>query len=74
MEELADRLELGIAVNLFLEEILDRLDVVIGGALDILDALRILFAELLDDVIQHMLRVTAQRRHFADFRVGGKRL
>ena len=56
MHEFADRLQFRVAGDLFLEEIFHRLDVVIGGALDVLDALRILLAEILDDGVEHVAR------------------
>ncbi len=63
MKELANGCQFFIAFNFFLEEILDRLDVVVGGALDVLDALGILFAELLDDVVEHALGMAAECRN-----------
>ena len=74
MYELTHCLQLCITGNLFLEEILHRLDVMVGGALDILDPLGILLAELVDDIVQHVLRVLAQWRHLADTRVLCQRL
>ena len=41
VDEFADRLQLGVAGDLLLEEVLHRLDVVVGGALDVLDPLRV---------------------------------
>ena len=74
VDELTDRLQLGIASDLFLEEVLDCLHVVVRRALDVLDALRVLDGEALDDALQQMGRVLAERRHLADRRIGGERL
>ena len=66
MNEFTYRLQFRVAGDLFLEEILDRLDVVVGGALDILDPLGVLLTELVDDVVQHALRMRTQWRHLGD--------
>ena len=43
MDEFTDRFQLSIALNLLFQEILNRFNVMVGSALDILDALSILF-------------------------------
>ena len=45
MDEFPGRGEFGVAGDLLLDEVLDCLDVVVGGALDFLDALAVGFAE-----------------------------
>jgi len=55
MDELADRFQFIVTGDLFLQEVLHRLDIMVGGALDVLDALRILFAELLDNIVQQIV-------------------
>ena len=74
MDELADLRQFLVTGNFFLEEVLDRLDVVVGRALDIFDAARIVFAETLDDTVEHRIGMGAEWWHFLDFGVRGKRL
>ena len=47
MDELQRRAEFLVVLQLFLDEIFDRLDVVVGGALDLLDALGVFDPETL---------------------------
>ena len=63
MDEFTDCLQLDITGDLLLEEILHRLDVVVGGPLDVLDPLGIFFGEIRDDTFQDVVGVLAQRRH-----------
>ena len=65
MDELADTLEFGVAGDLLLEQILDRLYIVVGGALDLLDALRI-HLEKLVMIVRVVRGVGAERRHLGD--------
>ena len=74
MDELADRLQLGVALDLLLQEVLDRLHVVIGGALDVLDAVRVLDREAGDDALEDVPGVLAEGRHLGDAGVRGQRL
>jgi glutathione S-transferase len=69
VDELGDRLELGVAGDALLEEVLDRLDVVIGRALDVLDALGILLGEAVEDAVEQAHGMFAQRRHLGDARL-----
>ena len=57
MNELADGVEFLVAGDLLFQEILDGLDVMISGAFDVLDPLRVLLAEIFDDIVQDMLRM-----------------
>jgi hypothetical protein len=66
VDELADRLQFGVAGDLLLEEIFHRLHVVIGGALDVLDPLGVGEGEVLDQAIEDVGGVFAQGRHFRD--------
>mmetsp|Transcript_20688 Transcript_20688/g.38750 ORF Transcript_20688/g.38750 Transcript_20688/m.38750 type:complete len:387 (-) Transcript_20688:605-1765(-) len=61
MHELGGRLQLGMAREAALDPVLDRLHVVVGGALDGLDGLGIGFAELLDEAAQPRARRAGQR-------------
>ena len=60
--------------GLLLEQVFHRLDVVVGGALDVLDALRILLAELPDNVVQQAHGMGAECRYLADAFVSCKGL
>ena len=55
MQEILERLRFRSVAEAFANEILDRLDVVIGGRLDVLDAFGIVEREVVDDVVQHVL-------------------
>ena len=74
VDELGDGVEFGVAFDLFLQEVLDRLHVVVGGAFDVLDALGILDTEFTDDAIQHGVGIRGEGRHFSDLGVGGQAL
>ena len=74
VDELADRLQFGIADDLFLEEVLHRLDVMVGGALDVLDPLGVLHAEVLEDPVEQLGGVFAEGRYLGDRRFGSQRL
>jgi hypothetical protein len=52
MHELQRRRQLGVVVQALLDVVLDRLDVVVGGALDLLDALGRLGIEAVHERIQ----------------------
>ena len=52
MDKLGDRVQFCHVGDFFLEEILNRFDVVVGGALDRFDALCIFYAEIGDDFIK----------------------
>ena len=52
MNEFADRIDFLIGGDFFFEIIFDGLDIVVGGALNILDALRIVFAEIVQNILQ----------------------
>lgn len=74
VDELADLGQLRQLGSLLLEEVFDRLDVVVGGALDFLDALGVLKFEIGGQVVQQGIGFGGERRHFADLRVGGQAL
>ena len=74
MDEFTDCLELGIVRDLLLEEVLNGLDVVIGGALDLLHAASIVSSEVADDGFQSFVCLLAERRHFTDLRVASESL
>ena len=56
-----------------LEEVLDGLDVVVGGLLDVLDALRVRQGELGGDLVDR-LRLRGRELALADLRIRRKRL
>ncbi len=66
MKELAFLLDLFIPGDRLLEEILHRLDVVIGGALDLLDLVGIRFIELQNDIAQAQPGRVTEPRQFSD--------
>ncbi len=66
MDELADIFEFGVIRDLLFDQILDRLDIVVGAALDRLDALRIHDAKLVDDALEFVAGLWAERRHLGD--------
>ena len=74
VDELADLGQLRQLSRLLLEQVLDGLDVVVGGALDFLDAFGVLKFEIGGQAVQHGVGFGGERRHFADLRVGGQAL
>ncbi len=56
MDELAHRRELGMIGDALFDEVLHRLDVMVGGAFDVLDAARIRFRKPFRDSIQDIDR------------------
>ena len=74
VNEFADRFQFLVAGDFLLEEIFHRLDVMVGGALDVLDTLCIRFVEFFNEVIEHMVGVVAERRHFTDVFLSRQRL
>ena len=65
--------DLGIVLQLFLDEVLHRLDVVVGGALDLLDPRRMRGREAVGQRTQAPGRVIAERRQLDDARLVGQR-
>src|SRR5690606_784150 len=74
VDELGDGVELGIGGDAFLDEVLHRLDVVVGGFLDVLDALGVRFAEAGGDVVEQGVGRGAEGRHLGDAGMGGETL
>ena len=74
MEEFIDGLKRGIALDLFLEEILNRLNIVIGGSLDVLYPLSIFNIEMLNDGIEQGVGFVIEGWYFCDRFIIGKRL
>ncbi len=66
MDELAHCLQLGIAGDLLLEEILHRLHIVIGGALDVLHPLGVFQGEILHDAIEQAIGLVAEGRYLGN--------
>ena len=64
----------GVAGDPLLEEVLHRLDVVVGGALDVLDPLGVRDLEVLDDGVEQVGGVARELRHLRDLRVAGQGL
>ena len=74
VDELGHRRDFGVGLRLFLEEILDRLDVVIGGRLDGLDALGVGHRKVVGDAVEQRDGVSGKRRHFGNRGFGRQRL
>ncbi len=72
MDKLGHRLQRRDRVHFFFQEILNRFDVVVGGAFDGLDALRVFFAEFRDDLVEESVCVGVKSRNFFDFCTGGQ--
>jgi len=62
-----------VAAGFFLQKIFDRLDVVIGGRLDLLDAARIAFREIRNDALEEFFRGWREGRYFLDLFVTAER-
>jgi hypothetical protein len=65
--------ETGVTADLFLDEVLDRLDVVVGGRLDRLDPLTVGFAEVIRNRCQGGDLGGIEGRQFGNLRFGGQR-
>ena len=72
VDKLGDRVQFCHVGDFFLEEILNRFDVVVGGALDRFDALCIFYAEIGDDFIKVTVCVGSKSRNFLDRCVRGQ--
>jgi len=66
VNELAASLQFLVTGNLFFQEVLDRLHVVIRSGFDILDALCIGFVEILNDVVQELVCCIGESRYLGD--------
>jgi glutathione S-transferase len=73
MHELAQRGQFRLLRQALLQEVLDRLHVVVGGALDLLDAAGVRLREFPSQRVQVRLGGGLERRHFGDARVGRQR-
>gem|GEM_PF-5411157 len=73
MHEFQRRRQLGVILQLFLDEVLHRLDVMVGGALDLLHARGLGRAEAGGQVAQAGDGGVGERRQFDDARFGGQR-
>ena len=69
MDELAHGLEFGVAPDLLLQEVLDCLDVVIGGALDLLDAPCVRLVEFRQNRLEPAIGVLREAGDLADARM-----
>ncbi len=58
--------QVGAGFQLLLDEILDRFDVVVGGALDVLDACRLLRRKAAGDAAQELRLLSVEGRQFSD--------
>ncbi len=74
MDELADRGQLRQLGRLLLEQVLHGLHVVVGGALDFLDALGVLQLEVAGQVVQQGVGFGGEGRDLGDAGVGGEAL
>ena len=64
MNKFTDGFQFGIAGDFFLEEVFNRLDVMVGGPLDILDALCVLFTEFFNNVVEYLLGMSTECGNF----------
>jgi len=74
VDELADLGQFRQLGSLFFQQVLDGLDVVVGGALDLFHALGVLEGEVIGQGVEDSVGFGGERRHFADLRVGGQAL
>ncbi len=74
VDELADLLEFVQLFGLLLEQVLNGLDVVIGGALDFLDALCVRQVKVLGQAVEDGVGSVGERCNFTDARVRGQAL
>lgn len=74
VDELADVGQLRQLCSLLLEQVLDGLDVVVGGAFDFLDALGVGQLEIAGQGIENGVGLGRECRHFTDLRVSGQAL
>jgi hypothetical protein len=74
MNELGYALEFGVAGKAFLDEILHRLDVMIGGGFDILDAAGVNLAEFREDFLQLAVGLGGERGDLLYLGMSGKTL
>ncbi|MCY1284564.1 hypothetical protein D9M70_334730 [compost metagenome] len=74
MDELADLVQFRQFGRLLLEQVFDRLDVVVGGALDVLDTLRVLDLEVIHQAVQQGVGLGRERRDLGDAGVSGEAL
>ena len=74
VDELLHRGQLRHLPDLFLEEVLDGLHVVVGRAFDLLDPRGALEIEAVDDVVEVEIRFLSERRDLGDLRMRGERL
>ena len=74
MDKFSHGFECRIAADFFFQEIFDRLDVVVGGFLDGLNAQCIIQAEVFDDAVEQRLRRRFERRHFGNLGRSRQRL
>mmetsp|Transcript_40673 Transcript_40673/g.100512 ORF Transcript_40673/g.100512 Transcript_40673/m.100512 type:complete len:506 (+) Transcript_40673:240-1757(+) len=66
--------ELGVLADAVLDDVLHRLDVVVGGALHLLHLRRVRRAEVRQEVLEELVGVGAQRGHLGDLGDGGQLL
>ena len=69
VDEFADGFQLGLPCNFFLEVVLDRFHVMVGGALDGFDPQGICFAKVAEDAFQKGIGCRGKSGHFTDLRV-----
>jgi len=74
VDEFANRLQFGVAGDFLLEQVFDRLHVMVGGAFDVLDPLGVGETEFLDQPIENVHSMLAQGRHFGDAGMASQRL
>ena len=67
-----DSVQLRNAGDLFLDEVLHRFHIVIGGAFDVLDTLCVFQAEFAHQTVQEAVGVGGKRRNLGHARVSGQ--
>ena len=74
MDELQRALRLAVPAELALQPVLDRLDVVVGLRLDVLDLLRVTLGEAFEKLVEGRDGLAGEWLDLADAPLGGKRL
>ena len=74
MNKLTDRLQLGIVGNSFLEQVLHRLHIVIGGALNLLDPHCLFQGEVIHQLVENTIGFGTKRCHFLNLWMVGQLL
>jgi len=74
MDEFTDILQFLVSCDLLFQKILNRLNVMIGSALNILDPVCILNAEFFHDAVENVISMLAESRNLCDLLLSGQGL